>query len=142
MRWTATLSSSGAFSRAWIRINALFLLVMGTGAALMDLLSYFFAAGAWGDFLHGQVLAVGPFEAHVLAAIFGVVLLRHARTQDRYWNAVAGTIALSLGIANLIWFGIFHATGTVPMGVVVTIIHWVFVAGQAYSYFTSKPRNP
>lgn len=118
----------------WLRIHAYFLLTMGSLASLNDLASYFFARGPFGASLYRQPLAIGPFEAHVLAAILGLVLLRHADSRDPWWNAIAGTIALSLGTANLVWFDAFALIGSITFGVVITTIHFVFVIGQLWAW--------
>jgi hypothetical protein len=118
----------------WLRIHGYFLMITGSLASLNDLLSYFFARGPFGASLYQQPLTIGPFEAHVLAAILGLVLLRRGDLRDRWWNLVAAAIALSLGIANLVWFEAFHVVGSVAFGVVITTIHFVFVAGQLWTW--------
>ena len=75
---------------------------------------------------------IGGFEAHGLAIILGVLLLRAARRGDRgLWHGVGLSTHLLLGSANLLFWSSFVQHGMVTVGVVTTALHIAFVAAHA-----------
>ena len=111
-----------------LRIDGVFLAVMGTVAARFDLVSYFTGKGPFGQAYYQNGIAIGGFEAHCLAVIAGLTLILRSKSSEAgFFNKVAAAIHTVLGISNLIWFKVFFETGTVPMGYATTIAHFTFV---------------
>ena len=116
--------------RAVLRANALFLGLAAVAALLlMDLPGILYGRGPAGQILASAPYAgVGMVEAHGLAFILAV-LLWHAASA-RAWHAAALAVELALGTANLVFWQIFVATDSLPMGYVTTSLHWTFAALQ------------
>lgn len=118
-------------ARSVLLLNGLFLLVAGGGALIMDLVAYFTGGGPFGPSITQMPGAsVGFVEAHGLAAIIGWLLLRAARQThvEPIWCATALAVHLLLGSTNLVfWQDAFVRFDLVPMGVVTTAGHLLFV---------------
>ena len=113
-----------------LRANALYLGIAAiAGFLLLDLRGIVFGSGPAGMVLAAAPhAAVGFVEAHGLALIIAVLLWRAQPV--RYAHLTAAAVQLLLGISNLVFWQIFVATGTIPMGIVVTTAHLVFAALQ------------
>lgn len=111
-----------------LRADALTLGLFGLFGLTTDLLSYFAGKGAWKDVLFHNPLAVGAVEAHGLAIVLAVLLLRHAAANDTVpWHFTAVSAHLLLGTCNLVFWQIFVHVNVVPLGIVATAYHFVFV---------------
>lgn len=85
-----------------------------------------------GGYLYGESYTVGFVEAHGLAAMIAIVLLAMAKADDvRPWLGLALAVHVLLGGANLTFWAIFGEAGMITLGVVVTIVHWLFVAAHS-----------
>jgi len=115
--------------------NAVFLMVMGGGAALADAVGHFFGRGPLARAMFGAPLAISSFEAHLLAVVLGVLLWKGARSVDRKSHHIlASVVHLILGGSNLLFFqGAFVSLGMQRFGVVITTIHFLFVVAQAWA---------
>ncbi|MEZ4863823.1 MAG: hypothetical protein R3C14_21045 [Caldilineaceae bacterium] len=95
---------------------------------VMDLLGYFAGMGAWGTLFWQNPLAVGVVEAHGLALIVAVLLLRHATAHATMgWHLTAVITHLLLGVCNLLFWQVFITVNLLPLGVVATLYHFTFV---------------
>jgi hypothetical protein len=113
-----------------LRLDGLFLILAGGTALLTETVGHFFGVGPMAATL-GSPYTIGGFEAHGLAIIFAVLMLRAAARADRrLWHAVGLSIHLLLGSANLLFWISFVQQDLVIMGVVTTALHVVFVAVQ------------
>ncbi|HLO29185.1 MAG TPA: hypothetical protein VK249_08625 [Anaerolineales bacterium] len=127
-----------------LRTDSILLALFGLFGMTMDLLGYFAGVGAWKDMFFNNALAVGAVEAHGLAIILAVVLLRHAAIRDNaMWHLTAVTAHLLLGICNLVFWQVFVHVNVVPLGIVATAYHFVFAAanGVALSLALSARRG-
>jgi len=125
-----------------LKIDGLFLMIMGTLAGISDLIGYFTGAGPFGTVYYQNSIAIGGFEAHCLAAIAGLVLYTKRKSPDvSFFNQTAMAIHFALGISNIIWFNIFYETGTLPMGYATTIAHFLFVLFNGAAGFI-KSKSP
>ena len=110
-----------------LRANAIYLgLAAIGGLAAMDVPGAFFSRGPLGRIIAEPYQAVGFLEAHGLALIMAFVLWRSAPHRSSHLTAAA--VHVLLGTANLAFWPIFAASGTLPMGYLTTTLHWVFVA--------------
>jgi hypothetical protein len=115
----------------WVlRIDGAFLLVAGLGGLTADLLGYFFGTGPFAA-LADQPLALGVVEAHGLAAVIGVLLVKAAPAERKRWHAVGGAVHLFLGLANLLFWDVYAFMGVTHAGVVSTAAHAVLFGVQA-----------
>jgi hypothetical protein len=118
--------------RLLLRLDGGFLLVAGGVALTLETLAHFFAIGPQRDAFGGRSWAtIGFFEAHGLAVILGVLLLRAAASPGRGDHRLAAAVHLLLGGANLLfWDDAFVRMGLVPVGMVTTTLHLLFLAAQ------------
>ena len=116
--------------RTVLRANALFLGIAAVAALLlMDLPGILYGRGPAGQILGSAPFAgIGMVEAHGLAVI--LALLFWGAASARAWHAAALAVELALGTANLVFWQLFVATDSLPMGYVTTTLHWTFVALQ------------
>ncbi len=111
-----------------LRADALTLGMFGLFGLTTDLLSYFAGRGAWKDMFFHNPLAVGVVEAHGLAIIIAVLLIRQAAANDQFvWHLTAMAVHLLLGICNLVFWQVFISANVVPLGIVASAYHFVFV---------------
>ncbi len=116
-----------------LRIDALFLCAAGLFGLVSHLLSYASGAGPFGDTFHQNPLVIGVVEAHALAVVTAGTLWHLSRkpaTNPGHWvGLVAHTI---LGGSNMIWFEVFTRVQAETQGLAVTIVHFAFVAVNAF----------
>ena len=115
-----------------LQYNAAFLMLMGGGAAVADAIGHFYAKGPLAKVMFGAPLAISSFEAHLLAALFGLVLYHGSQQPERRpFHSLAAVIHIILGGSNLLFFE--RAFGSLDMrlfGVVITACHFAFVLVQ------------
>jgi hypothetical protein len=117
--------------KAVLYVNGAFLALMGGLFGIFDLLSYWFGSGPLGELYFNVPMTVGLFEAHGLALILGLLLLRAARSQpSAIWHLVGAGIHILLGSSNLIFWSLFLIWDVVTAEIVVTSIHWLLAAVQ------------
>ncbi|HEX7844408.1 MAG TPA: hypothetical protein VF476_01335 [Chitinophagaceae bacterium] len=110
-----------------LKIDGIFLMLMGTLAGITDLVAYYTGKGPFGSAYYQNDITIGGFEAHCLAVITGYVLFSKSKADKVNFYTKIGLIThLVLGTANLLWFGVFFNTGTVAMGYITTIAHFTF----------------
>jgi len=74
--------ASAALSRWTLRLDGLFLAFAGCAALVAETVGHFFGVGPLAATL-GSPHTIGGFEAHALAIIIAVLLLRGAALADR-----------------------------------------------------------
>ena len=112
-----------------LRANAFFLGAASIGGLLfMDLPGAFFSAGPLTRIITESHASIGFVEAHGLALILSVLLWRAAPT--RSWHFTAAAVHMLLGTANIVFWQLFVASDTLPMGYITTSLHWLFVTFQ------------
>src|SRR3712207_9561753 len=108
-----------------------FLAIAGSLGLLADVMGHFFGVGPMAE-MFGSPHTIGGFEAHGLAFILGVLLLRAAKLADRRsWHALGLSVHLLLGVANLMFWSSFLQLDVLMIGVVTTALHIIFVGAQA-----------
>jgi len=120
-------------------VNGAFLTLMGGPFAIFDLLSYFWGIGPLGATFHHVGNTVGLFEAHGLAFILGLLLLRAARWEPvARWHLLGAGIHLLLGTSNLLFWSFIVAMDAVTAEIVITAIHWLFFGLQLVCFALAK----
>jgi len=97
----------------------------------MDAVGHFMGLGPLA-FMLGSPHSIGGFEAHGLALILGVLIYRSHRSQERrasHWLALV--VHALLGGSNLLFWSSFQQLGVIPIGIVTTFLHAVFVVLNA-----------
>jgi hypothetical protein len=90
----------------------------------------------------GSPHTIGGFEAHGLAVLIAVLLHRGATLTDRkIWHVVGLITHLFLGSANILYWSSFVYHALVPVGLVSTVLHIVFVIAHAVSLRSLAPNN-
>jgi hypothetical protein len=117
-------------TRTWLlRTDGVWLALAATGGLWMDISAAFFGTGpAAGTLSKAPEAAIGFVEAHGLAMVLAVTLLR--ASADKAWHLTAAGVHLLLGICNVTFWQMFVSTNTVPMGWITTGFHFAFAALQ------------
>jgi len=125
---TQPLAAAGAdqAGRSLLLANGAILGTVALAALLADLAGHFVNVGPMGPSLFENNDAIGFFEAHGLALIAAILLLRYRNEAGPSWNFTAATIHLLLGGANLLFWPVFVEHNLVPMGIATTAMHAVF----------------
>lgn len=120
-----------ALSQWTLRLDGAFLAVAGSTALLADILGHFFGIGPMAETFNSPY-TIGGFEAHGLAIIIAVLLLRAAKLADRrLWHALGLSVHLLLGTANIIFWSSFLQLDVLMVGVITTALHIIFASAQA-----------
>jgi len=118
-------------SRWILRLDGIFLCVAGGAAMASELVGHFFGVGPLAA-TRGSAHTIGGFEAHGLAVLIAVLLLRAATLAERkMWHVVGLATHLFLGTANVLFWTSFVQQDVVPVGIVTTALHAVFVIAHA-----------
>jgi hypothetical protein len=118
----------------WIlRLDGVFLTIAGGTALVAETITHFLSAGPQRDVFGGHSWAtVGFFEAHGLAIILGILLIRAAAAPDRGRHLLAASVHLLLGGANLVFWGDTVAPlGMEAMVAPITAAHLLLFVIQA-----------
>jgi hypothetical protein len=104
-----------------------FLLLAGGAAMIVETVGYFLGVGPFAQ-TKGSPYTIGGFEAHGLAIIFAVLLIHGASLSDRsLWHKVGLAVHMLLGGSNLLYWSSFLQLKVLPIGVITTVLHIVFV---------------
>lgn len=121
-----------------LRMDAIPLALFGLFGLTMDLLGYFAGIGAWKDAFLNNPLVIGVVEAHGLAIIIAILLLRYGAAHETFmWHGVAVAVHLLLGLCNLLFWQGFINVNMVPLGIVATAYHFLFVIANGVAIFSS-----
>ena len=124
------MARSASLSQRLLQLDGAFLAFASAPAMVVETIGHYRGVGPFARNL-GSPYTIGGFEAHGLALIFAVLLLRAARLDERHiWHWVALVIHLFLGAANLLFWASFVYMDVVPMGVVATTVHALFVVAH------------
>ena len=124
-----------------LRLDGIFLMLAGGLAMIAETVGHFFGAGPFASDL-GSPHTIGGFEAHGLAFLIGVLLLRGARLADRrLWHRVGFVTHLFLGSANLLFWTSFVQQGLLAAGYVTTSLHIVLVVVHAIGLRSGRPAS-
>ncbi len=124
------MSVSPTCSRSRLKADGIFLTLAGGAAMVIETVGHFRGVGPLAQTLHSPY-TIGSFEAHGLAILFALLFFRAARGEDRrYWHGVGIAVHSLLGGSNLLYWSSFVDLALVPMGVITTVLHVVFVGGH------------
>ena len=116
-----------------MRVDAVFLILAGMFGLVGDVLSYRSGTGPFGTTFFQNPTVIGVVEAHALAVLTAVTLWycsqQHA---GRFGHWVGLSAHLVLGGSNIIWFEVFSRVQAEAQGVAVTVVHFLFVALNAF----------
>lgn len=115
-----------------LRLNAIFLMLIGSLQMVSELLSHFKGIGPLGDRFMASPYTIGFFEAHGLAVLMGILLWRASASPERFWHQFAIIVHILLGCANLLFWNSFVQLDFVLPGVVATVFHGIFIVSEAY----------
>jgi hypothetical protein len=142
---TQTLTQPGTAQKGRktvLLVNGLFLALVGGLFMVFDLVSFYWGVGPLGAMLHGVLYTIGFVEAHGLALIIGLLMLRAWRTEPlAIWHLVGASVHLLLGGANLLFWQLVIALDVVALEIVVTAIHGLLFAAQLYWFLRIHAEN-
>lgn len=121
-----------------LRLNAAFLVLIGSLQMLFELLSHFKGAGPLGERFLASPYTLGFFEAHGLAVLLGFLLWRASADPQRFWHLLAVVVHLFLGGANLFFWDSFVQLDFVLPGILATIFHGIFLILESYCAWQSQ----
>jgi hypothetical protein len=116
-----------------LRLDGLFLILAGGMGLLTETIAHFFSVGPQQAVFGNQSWAtIGFFEAHGLAIIIGVIVIRLAQSPGVSGNALAAIVHLLLGGANtLFWTATVVPWHQEALIAPITAVHLLFVLVQA-----------
>jgi hypothetical protein len=116
-----------------VRLDGLFLVLAGSAALLTETVAHFFSLGPQRAVFGNQSWAtIGFFEAHGLAIIIGVILVRLANSPGVSGNTLGAIVHLLLGGANILfWTATVIPTHQEAIIAPITAVHLLFVVIQA-----------
>ena len=120
-------------------VNGIMLGAIGALQFVFDFAAYWFDAGPTASALHDNLYTLGFAEAHGLATIFAALLILRRNDGWPGWHLAAAIAHTLLGTCNLVFWPIFAEWGLVPMGVISTAMHVVFVVLQLWAYLVRGP---
>ncbi len=126
------------FGKALLLANGAVLLLVSAFAGLSDLAGHFFGLGPFAMF-EGNYDSIAFVEAHGLAFILALLFIAHRAWPTARWNWIAAATHLLLGGSNLIFWPMFAQTGTVPMGVAMTAMHFAFIGLHTIAALARTP---
>jgi hypothetical protein len=133
--WESRQPASAGFSRATLRVDGVFLALVGGAQIIFELLSHFGGIGPLGRIFAGSHYTIGFFEAHGLALLIGLLLIFVAASDPkRFWHGFAACVHVLLGGANLLFWSSFVYWGLVPMGAIATAFHGLFLVAQLFFF--------
>ena len=115
-----------------LKLNAIFLMLIGSLQMIFELLSHFLGAGPLTHRFLASPYTLGFFEAHGLAVLMGILLWRAAANPQKFSHQFAVIIHILLGGANLLFWNSFIQLDFVAPGIVATVFHGIFVVMEAY----------
>ncbi|HKQ26758.1 MAG TPA: hypothetical protein VJT81_20115 [Burkholderiales bacterium] len=128
-------------SRWTLRLDGIFLAFAGGAAMITETVGHFLGIGPMAATLRSPY-TIGGFEAHGLAIIVAVLLLRASALADRrLWHVVGLSVHLLLGSANILFWTSFVQLGLLEVGFVTTALHIIFAVAQA-ACLGGSPEEP
>jgi tryptophan-rich sensory protein len=119
--------------RTTLRVDAVFLTLAGVFGLVGDILSYRSGIGPFGTTFYQNPTVIGVVEAHSLAVLTAVTLWYCSQQRTGTFGHWVGLSAhLVLGGSNIIWFEVFSRVQAESQGVAVTVVHFLFVALNAF----------
>jgi hypothetical protein len=130
--------TAAGLSRTVLRLDGGFLLVAGGAAMIIETVGHFLGVGPLAQ-TKGSPYTIGSFEAHGLAIIFAILLIRAATLSERFlWHGFGLVVHLLLGCSNLLYWSSFIQLNVVPVGVITTALHFVFVIAHWFCLRLAK----
>jgi hypothetical protein len=127
-------SSTTTLCRTVLLFNGGFLALTGGVQMVFELLSHFMGKGPYGRLFAHSPYTIGFVEAHGLAFLIGLLLIRVAANPQPHWPLFAIGVHLLLGGANLLFWDSFVQFGLVIPAVIATLLHGVFLTAQVYCF--------
>jgi len=121
-----------SLNKTVLKLNAIFLMLIGALQMIFELLSHFMGIGPLANRFLQSPYTIGFFEAHGLAVLMGILLWRAAANPQKFWHQLAVIIHILLGGANLLFWKSFIQLDFVTPGIVATLFHGVFIVTEAY----------
>jgi len=111
-----------------LQVDAAFVGLAGVFGVASDLLSYFAGKGAFGQVFYKNPFVIAGVEAHLLAMMAAGFMWHLSKNRDDSSGSLMGIIVhLICGISNIIWFDVFTTVNAFAQGIVVTVLHFLFV---------------
>jgi hypothetical protein len=127
-----TIDATRRARRTVLLADGLFLALVGGVQIIQELLAHYAGAGAYADIFADSPYTLGWFEAHGLAVLVGLLFLTIAtRDLRRFWHTFGLAVHVLLGGANLLFWASFTAFDAIPMGILATAAHVLFVVAHA-----------
>jgi hypothetical protein len=127
------------FGHGLLLVNGVVLAVVAGLQSVFDLAGHFLDLGPTAGALYQNPDTIGYFEAHALALVIAILMLANHKAEATTWHWVAAAFHAMAGGANLMFWSSFTNYGLVPIGVVATAMHAVFLALQLVAALARTP---
>ena len=125
------------FRRKFLRIHGTMLFLVGITAAITSLIGKIYGTGPFGFLKANQMVAIGLFEAYLLAAVCGVFLLVGSFQEKVYkWNRMGAIIHVPLFTTNIIFWNFYSEVGMEMGGIISTIAHGILICVESFLGFS------
>ena len=122
-----------------LKVHGIILLCIGLIMTLQIILGSFKGIGAL-KFIYGDAIkSAGLFEAYLLAAFSGVVLIiLSGKHYVKGWHLLAATVHLILFTTNILFWNAYALAGITMIGYVSTTAHALFIFLESGCYIKLK----
>lgn len=126
-------------SRIILKSHGIVLLCLGIIMTGQTILGSFKGIGVLAFIKNDPLRSVGLFEAYLLAAFSGLVLIvLSGKHYIKEWHLLAGSIHLILFTTNILFWEAYSIAGILTIGYLSTIAHAVFITIEYCCYFIVK----
>jgi hypothetical protein len=126
-------------NKAFLNFHSWLLIIAGLLGAIASTTGYFFGKGPFKFLVNQNIGIVGLFEAYLLAAVCGVILLAGINSSSRgQWHRMAALVHVPLIVTNILFWDFYGSYDIISAGIIATIIHMLLVLIELFIYFKNK----
>jgi len=120
----------------FLKIHGILLICLGSIMTIQTLLGYHLGVGAL-VFLKNETLrSVGLFEAYLLAAFCGFILVvLSGKYYSKQWHLLGAGIHMILFVTNVVFWKAYAQADIVIIGYVATLAHAVLIFLETRCYY-------
>ncbi|MES2748294.1 MAG: hypothetical protein V4648_07935 [Bacteroidota bacterium] len=126
-------------ARKFLKIHGILLTLLGVVFAIVTTIGRLIGRGPFAFLQQNEQASVGLFEAYLLIAVCGVILLFGAtQVYTPKWNRIAALVHIPLVTTNLLYWDFYAQVGMQTIGIVSTVMHFVLIIVECFFGFKKK----